>query len=116
RIYDKEAERLPANSLASEPAAEATEPAIPSPTASSEPARPEVDSAPAPEEKVEPVVRAKQDVAASVEDQAIAEPARKVKAIEPEPTAQPKSPAVAVPRVQHQPEAPATPRPKSAQH
>ena len=113
RIYDKEAERLPANSLASEPAAEATEPAIPSPIACSEPATAEVDSAVASKEKVAPVVRAKQDVAASVEDQAIAEPVRK-KTIAPEPAAQPKSPVVAVPRVQHQPEAPAAPTPQSA--
>ena len=113
RIYDKEAERLPASSLAIEPAAQEFEPAIPSSTACSEPARPEVDSAAAPEKKVEAVVRAKKDVAAGVADQKIAKPARKNTA-EPAAAAQPKSPAVAVPRVDHQPEAAATPSPQSA--
>ena len=113
RIYDKEAERLPANSLAIEPAAEEAERAIPSSTTCSEPAKPEVDSAAAPEKKVEAVVRAKEDVAAGVADQKIAKPARK-NTVKPEPTAPPKSPAVAAPRVEHQPEAAATPSPQSA--
>jgi hypothetical protein len=129
RIYDKAAERLPADSLAIDPAAVEFETASPVSTASSETAKPavdlarpqsvtpapgkEVDSAVAAEKNgVETAVREPEGVAASVEANLIAEPVPQ-NAMEPEPAAQPKSPPVAVPRVEHQPEAPATHRPQA---
>jgi hypothetical protein len=111
-IYDKEAERQPASSLPIESTAAEFEAAIHSSTACSEPAQPEVDAAATPEKKVETLARSKEEVAASVEDQTIAEPSPK-DAIESKPAARSKSPAVATPRVKRQPEAPATPAPQS---
>lgn len=132
QIYDKAAERSPADALAIDSTAIELEPAMPGSTACSETAKPAVDPgrpksvapvavkevhpAAASEKKVaESAVRENEGVEASVEAKSIAEPVRK-KAAEPRAAAQPKSPAATVPQVERQPEAPATRGPQGAKH